>query len=130
MSFHRIILGIAGSSMLFAFLVMPTSCGQGQTADVLKVSLRCTMTINVQDTGVDQGGGRVCENTKVTWVANGHDFYVFFKQACPFSPDCKHINTQNPTSGPMKHVSSFTIFDYGIVIDGKAFDPHIIGGGS
>lgn len=130
MSFHRIVLGIVGSSVLFSFLAMPTICSQEQTGDVLRLTLKCTTTIQVLDTGVDQPDAPVCENARVKFEANGHDFYVFFKQACPFAPDCKHINTQNPITGPMKHVSSFTIFDYGIVIDGKSFDPHIIGGGS
>jgi hypothetical protein len=126
MSFGRIILSVAGLSVLISLLVLPTRCDQEK--DVLRPTLTCITNINVQDAGVDQPDAPVCENTKVTWSANNHDFVVFFKSACPF-PDCKHINNLHPTTGPMQHVSQFTIFDYGIVIDGKLYDPHIIGGG-
>ena len=128
MSFYRIILGITGLTILFSLLALPSSCSQDKTEYVLKFS--CTTTINVTDTGVSIPDAFVCANNKVTWNANGHIFFVFFKNACPFQGGCKEIDNQKPTSGPMNPVTKPTIFDYGIVVDGKPFDPHIIGGGN
>jgi hypothetical protein len=127
MSFPRIILGIMGLSALFSFLALPTDCGQVKP-EYFQLRVTCTTTIKVGETGVDEPDAYVCKNTKVTWNANGHDFVVFFKHDCPF-PSCKKINNQNPTAGPIKDLQKLTVFDYGIIIDGTLYDPHIIGGG-
>lgn len=127
MSFHRIILSVAGLSVLFSFLALPIDCGQ-EKATYFQLRVTCTTTINVNDTGVDVPDAYVCQNSKVTWKANGHDFVVFFKHACPF-PSCKKIDNQHPTAGPINNLQQLTVFDYGIVIDGTLYDPHIIGGG-
>jgi len=68
----------------------------------------------------------------VTWNPNGHIFTVFFKGVCPFQSGCKKIDNQKPSAGPLITTSSDTpvVYDYGIVVDGRGFDPHIIGGGN
>jgi len=129
MSFYRIVLSIAGLCVLFSFLALPTSCGEEKQVYVLKAV--CTTKINVDpNTGVDIQDAYVCKNNKVTWVDNGHIFFVFFKKDCAFGPGgCKQIDNQHPTAGPIKYTTNSTVYDYGIVVDGKPFDPHIIGGG-
>jgi len=131
MSVNRIISSIAGLSVLFSFLAMPTNCGQ-QKSETYKFTVTCTTTINVTSTGVDVSDAYVCRNTKVTWVANDHIFSVGFKNGvCPFQGQnaCKEIDNKYPTSTLIKDTTSTVIYDYGIVVDGKLFDPHIIGGG-
>ena len=127
MSFRRIISSIAGLFVLFSFLALPTDCGQVKT-EYAQLRVTCTTTITVMQTGVDEPDAYVCKNATVTWNANGHDFVVIFKHDCPF-PSCKKIDNQHPTAGPIKDVQKLTVFDYGIVIDGTLYDPHIIGGG-
>jgi len=129
MSFRRIISSTAGLSVLFSFLALPIDCGQEKTAtEYFELRVTCTTKITVMQTGVDEPDAYVCKNTNVTWNANGHDFVVIFKHECPF-PSCKKIDNQHPTAGPMKGLQKLTVFDYGIVIDGTLYDPHIIGGG-
>ena len=130
MSFARIILGIAGLSVVFSLLASPTGLSQEKTM-YAQIRLACTTSINVNSqTGVDTPDAYVCKNDKVTWVANGHTFCVFFKHDCPFvGPNgCKQIDDQHPKSGQVAS-DTFEVYDYGIVVDGKVFDPHIIGGG-
>jgi hypothetical protein len=127
MSFPRIYLSITGLFALFSVLASPTDCGQEKIA-YFQLRVVCTTTITVMQTGVDQPDAYVCKNNNVTWNANGHDFVVVFKHDCPF-PSCKKIDNQHPTGGPMKDLQKLTVFDYGIVIDGTLYDPHIIGGG-
>ena len=96
----------------------------------VQVKFACKTAINVTDTGVDTPDAYVCKNSKVTWNANGHIFVVFFKKDCPFGQGgCKEIDNKYPTAGPIT-TTTLTIYDYGIVVDGKLFDPHIIGGGN
>lgn len=131
MSVNRTILSIAGLSVLFSFLALPTDCGQ-QKSEVYKLTVTCTTQINVTPTGVNVPDAYVCKNTKVTWVANGHIFSVGFKNGvCPFQGQgaCKEIDNKQPTAGPIKDTSTPVTYDYGIVVDGQLFDPHIIGGG-
>lgn len=130
MSFRWIISRILGLSVLFSFLTLPTDCGQEKTTYV-QVKIACTTQLNVNtQTGVDVRDAYVCKNAKVTWNANGHTFFVGFKDGCPFVSGCKEIDNQNPTAGPVKDGGAVTIYDYGIVVDGKLFDPHVIGGGA
>src|SRR5438128_9811889 len=126
MSFYRIFLSIAGLCVLALFLALPTSCGEEKQMYV-QFKVVCTTTLNVNsDTGVDITDAYACKNSKVTWNANNHIFFVFFKKDCPFGPDgCKEIDNQHATAGPIKPVTTLTIYDYGIVVDGKVFDPHI-----
>jgi hypothetical protein len=131
MSVNRIISGIAGLSVLFSFLTLPTDCGQ-QKSETYKLTVNCTTTINVTSTGVDVPDAYVCKNGKVTWIANDHIFSVGFKNgSCPFQGPgaCKEINNQHPSAGPIKDTTTPVVYDYGIVVDGQLFDPHIIGGG-
>ena len=129
MSFPRTILSIMGLSVLFGFLALPTSCG-GDEPGYYQIKIACTTTLNVNSTsGVDVADAYVCKKSKVTWQANGHIFFVFFKNKCPFgSNGCKEIDNQHATAGPIAS-DDFVVYDYGIVVDGKLFDPHIIGGG-
>jgi hypothetical protein len=129
MSFPRTILSITGLTVLFSFLASPTSCG-GDEPGYYKIKIACTTTLNVNSqTGVDVPDAYVCKKTKVTWQANDHIFFVFFKSKCPFGPNgCKEIDNNKPTAGPLAS-DDFAVYDYGIVVDGKVFDPHIIGGG-
>ena len=128
MSLSRVVLGITGVSLLFSFLALPSSCGQ-EKVQYVQVKFACKTTINVTDTGVDTQDAYVCGGNKVTWNANNHIFFVFFKNGCPFVSGCKEIDNQKPTAGPIISTTTTTIYDYGIVVDGKLFDPHIIGGG-
>jgi hypothetical protein len=131
MSFYRIVLSTAGLCVLLSFLALPTSCGE-EKVQYIQVKFACRTTINVTDTGVDTPDAYVCPGNKVTWNANGHIFTVFFKGTCPFVSGCREIDNQKPTAGPLITTSSSTptIYDYGIIVDGKLFDPHIIGGGN
>ena len=129
MSLYRIVLCITGLSVLFLLLALPTSCSQDK-AQYVQVKFACKTTINVTDTGVDAPDAYVCPGNKVTWKDNGHVFTVFFKNGCPFQSGCKEIDNQKPTAGPINSTPTTTIYDYGIVVDGKLFDPHIIGGGN
>lgn len=131
MSLARIILGIAGLSLVSSLLASPTGLTQEKTM-FAQIRLACTTSINVDpQNGVDQPDAYVCDNSTVTWIANNHTFCVFFKHDCPFAgPNgCKQIDDQHPTSGKVTP-GKFKVYDYGIVVDGKVFDPHIIGGGS
>lgn len=131
MSYPRIILSIAGLSVLFSFLASPTNCGQ-EKPRYYAFKLPCTTTLQVNSqTGVDVLDAAVCGSDTVTWQANGHTFVVFFKHDCPFvDPNgCKQIDDRHPKAGPIKASASPMVYDYGIVVDGKDFDPHIIGGG-
>ncbi len=129
MSFYRIVLSIAGLCVLFVSLTFPTSCSE-EKVQYIQVKFACRTTINVTDTGVDTPDAYVCPGNKVTWNANNHVFTVFFKNGCPFQSGCKEIDNQKPTAGPIISTTNTTIYDYGIVVDGKLFDPHIIGGGN
>lgn len=131
MSLARIILSIAGLSVVFSLLASPIGCREEKRMSP-QIRLACTTTITVDPmTGVDVLDAYVCKGDKVTWNANGHTFCVFFKHDCPFAgPNgCKQIDDQHPKSGQVAS-DTFEVYDYGIVVDGKAFDPHIIGGGS
>jgi|KBSMisStandDraft_5_1062788.scaffolds.fasta_scaffold2252477_1 hypothetical protein len=129
MSFSRIISTCTGLLVLISLLASPTSCDQGKTT-YYQLKVACTTMLNVNSqTGVDLADAYVCKNTKITWNANDHIFFVFFKHDCPFGANgCKEIDNQHPTAGPITS-DTFTVYDYGIVVDGKLFDPHIIGGG-
>lgn len=129
MSIRRTILGIAGLTVLFSSLALPSSCGQ-EKPTYYRLKVACTTTLNVNSqTGVDVLDAYVCKNSKITWQPGDHVFFVFFKHDCPFGPNgCKQIDNQHPTAGPIAS-DTFTVYDYGIVVDGKLFDPHIIGGG-
>src|SRR5437660_12508925 len=98
MSFYRIVLSIAGLCVLLSFLALPTSCGEEKQTYVVKFA--CVTTINVTPTGVNIPDAYVCKNGKVTWVANDHTFFVFFKKDCPFTGPgaCKEIDNQHPTT--------------------------------
>ncbi len=129
MSLYRIVPGITGFSLLFLLLALPTSCSQDK-AQFVQVKFACRTMINVTDTGVDTPDAYVCPGNRVTWKDNGHVFTVFFKNGCPFQSGCKEIDNQKPTAGPIISTTTTTIYDYGIVVDGKLYDPHIIGGGN
>jgi hypothetical protein len=111
--------------------MLGTDRGQEKTMYV-KLTVPCTTTINVTQTGVDVPDAYVCKNTKVTWKApDDLIFHVIFKHDCPFTSGCRQIDNQHPTAGPLIELptSTLTVFDYGITVNGKLFDPHIIGGG-
>lgn len=127
MSFRRIILSVSGLFVLIWFLTLPTNYGQEQPRTVA-LTIPCTIQIQVTATGVDVPDAYVCKNQSVTWIANGHEFRVFFKHDCPF-PSCRKIDQDHPKAGPIKDYAILTVFDYGIIIDGTPYDPHIIGGG-
>jgi hypothetical protein len=129
MSLYRIVLGITGLSLLVSLLALQTSCSE-EKGQYVQVKFACKTTITVTDTGVDTSDAYVCSGNKVTWNANNHVFTVFFKNGCPFVSGCKEIDNQKPTAGPIKSTTDLTIYDYGIVIDGKLYDPHIIVGGN
>ena len=130
MPFHRIMSGTVGLAVLITFLALPTSCGEEKPRYV-QFKVACTTTLNVNtQTGVDVVDAYVCKNDTVTWQANNHVFFVFFKHGCPFSPnDCKEIDNQHPSAKVAVTPNTPTVYDYGIVVDGQLFDPHIIPGG-
>src|SRR5215470_1948585 len=88
MSLYRIVPGITGLALFFSLLALPNSCSE-EKVQYVQVKFACTTTINVTDTGVDTPDAYVCKNGKVTWNANKHVFFVFFKNACPFQSGCK-----------------------------------------
>src|ERR1700693_6342012 len=102
MYFSRVMFGGASLLVLSMFLALQTSSADA-TRKVARLSLACTTTINIDPTqpnGVDLTDAYICSGTKVTWVANGHKFHVFFKKhECPFLPNCKNITDGNPKSG-------------------------------
>jgi hypothetical protein len=130
MSFPRVMSGIAALLVPLSLLPLSTNDGQQKVPEYVRLKVACTVTLNVNSqTGVDVPDAYVCKNTKVTWKANDHIFFVFFKHDCPFGANgCKEIDNKYPTAGPIAS-DTFTVYDYGIVVDGKLFDPHIIGGG-
>jgi len=134
MSLYRIVPSITGLALIFTFLALPTGSSQATTsqekAQTVQVKFPCKTTINVIDTGVDVRDAYVCQDNSVTWKDNGHVFTVFFKNGCPFQSGCKEIDNKKPTAGPINYTPNTTIYDYGIVVDGTVYDPHIIGGGN
>jgi hypothetical protein len=130
MAFHRIMSGIAGLAVLISFLALPTSCGEEKQMFV-QFKVPCTTTLNVNtQTGVDVVDAYVCKNTTVTWQANDHTFCVVFKHGCPFGPKgCNQIDNQHPSAKVAVTSTTPTVYDYGILVDGQLFDPHIIPGG-
>lgn len=127
---YRVIFRIASLSVLLIFLALQTSSGD-EKAKSVEVRLTCTTSLNVDpNQGVDLVDVYICDNTQVTWNANGHDFHVFFKKGkCPFIGGCKGINSQHPMSGVVKTHLTLVVYDYGIVVDDDVFDPHVVGGG-
>ena len=137
MSVHRIILRIAGLSLLSSVLMLTTDCGREKDAGRhVNVTVDCTTTIMVTGqpvAGVDVPDAYVCKDQNtLTWKpASNQTFFVYFKHNdCPFAnSDCKKIDNQNAGPFNMKPQPKFKIYDYVIVVDGTGFDPHIIGGG-
>jgi len=131
MNFSRVMFGGASLSMMLLFLPMKSSSADDNKPTLVELRLPCTTSLDVDpNQGVVQIDVYICENTKVTWKANGHTFNVFFKKnQCPFQGGCRGISDQHPTSTPVKHMTSLTVFDYGIVVDDQVFDPHVVGGG-
>jgi hypothetical protein len=127
MSFRRIILSVPGLLVVISFLTLSANYGQ-QKPTTIVLTIPCTTTIQVTATGVNPTDAYVCAHGSVTWNANGHEFSVAFKRACPF-PNCNHIDNAHPTAGPIKDLAALTVYDYGITIDGITYDPHIVGGG-
>jgi hypothetical protein len=128
MYLSRVIFCVVSLSVLLMFLALQTSCGD-EKPQVVKLTLTCTTSLNVDpNKGVDRVDAYICDGTKVTWNANGHDFHVFFKKKCPFQEGCRHIDNQHPY-GTLKAHTTLTVYDYGIRVDDDAFDPHVVGGG-
>lgn len=71
----------------------------------------------------------VCNGRTVTWKDNGHAFKVEFKGDSPFSSDERVFHNQHAKSVGVKHLDQLTVFEYKITVDGKVFDPQVIGGG-
>jgi hypothetical protein len=78
----------------------------------------------------------LCQNSKLTWVPNGHTFTITFPQKYPFqgaaltfANDPQNLN--NPvTSPPAIYSGSLVVYTYTMTIDGKQVtDPQVVGGG-
>jgi len=95
------------------------------------VKLNCAdVPVNVDpNIGARPPAVYVCKNHTVTWKDNGHTFKVEFKGDSPFTGDVKVFHNQSATSPGMKDLKQLTVFEYRITVDGKAFDPQVIGGG-
>jgi hypothetical protein len=95
------------------------------------VKIRCAnVTVDVDPAaGVKQQAVYVCRDRTVTWNGNGHTFKVEFKGDSPFSDDDKVFQNNHATSKGMKHLPDWTVYQYKITVDGKVFDPQVIGGG-
>ena len=131
MYLSRVMFGGASLSVLLMFLPMKSSSAD-EKPNFASLTVPCTYTIDVDPSqGVKQIDAYICHDTQVTWVANGHKFHVFFKKGlCPFKDGCKGISDQKPTSSMVKKYKDLIVFDYGIVVDDDAFDPHVVGGGN
>jgi hypothetical protein len=131
MHFSRIMVGGLSLPVLSMCLALKT-CSADVTPKLATLTVPCTYTINVDPTyGVKEVDAYICNNTTVTWAANKHTFHVFFKKnKCPFKTpaNCKGISDKNPQA-TVDDIKTFTIFDYGIVVDDDLFDPHVVGGG-
>ena len=92
------------------------TCGD-QTVDVDPI-------VGVKPTAV-----YVCDDDTVAWNSHGHDFKVEFKKDSPFSNDEKFFHNKHSKSVGAKSLKELTVFEYKITVDGKEFDPQVIGGG-
>jgi hypothetical protein len=133
MRISRVMFGGASLLVLLSLFGLGTSCGD-EKRKVKIAGVPCDTSVDVDPaTGVKQVDIYVCENTTVTWKAGSGvtTFTVYFKNhKCPFqNHDCKNINQDNPTSKPMDKQPHLTVFDYGIIVNGESFDPHVVGGG-
>jgi hypothetical protein len=130
MHFSRVMFGGASLFALCLLFAVETSCGD-EKPRYKEVRLQCTTSLDVNTTtGVSLVDAYICSGTTVTWNANGHKFTVFFKnKQCPFAGGCKDINDQHPTSTTVIKFTLLTVYDYGIIVDGDVFDPHVVGGG-
>jgi hypothetical protein len=132
MRISRVMFGGASLLVLLSLFGLGTSCGD-EKHKVDSYRVKCDTSVDVDpSTGVKQVDIYVCENTTVTWKAGSGvtTFTVHFKNhKCPFIGGCKNINQDHPTSGLMDKQPNLIVFDYGIIVNGESFDPHVVGGG-
>src|SRR5260370_28967196 len=129
MLIYRIMSGFVGLAVLISFLALPTSCGEEKPKYVqYKIVCAPTVDLNVDtNTGVDNVDAYVCKDTVVNWKANNHTFCVVFKNGCPFGTNgCNQIDNQHFSAKVAVSHNPPKVYDYGILVDGKLFDPHII----
>ena len=70
------------------------------------------------------------EGGTIEWKApKGEKFSVEFDpKNCPFE-SCPVVDNASPQSPKGKHFEFLSLFKYTITVDGKSFDPHVVGGG-
>jgi hypothetical protein len=124
------------SGLVLLFVLWANGCGheakeekEESAGEYVKISC-ADRTVDVDPTvGAKPVAVYVCSGRTVTWKANGHVFKVEFKGDSPFSGDEKAFHNDHATSKSMKHLSALTVFEYKITVDGRVFDPQVIGGG-
>jgi hypothetical protein len=77
-------------------------------------------------TGVDDDTVVVCKGKKMTWLDNGEDWEVEFKNDSPFVGKPKKMNRNNRLGTARSDVNKDTPFPYSITVNGTKFDPQII----
>lgn len=136
MYFSRVMLvGSTGFALLLLLTLGNSGCEQFQKREPKTVKIGC----GHKDITVDIGNGvdlhhlavYVCPGHTVTWNAPaGVTFTVKFPNGCPFS-SCPAIDNNNPTSQPALNPAPVDLMvdKYTITVNGKPFDPHVVGGG-
>jgi hypothetical protein len=125
---------LSGCVVIFgAMLVLMfggTGCGRGNRP---QVTYDCGQTVIVDaQMGVIKKHQAVylCEGKTLEWQAQGGETFTveFDPKNCPFE-SCPIINNAAPKSPSGKHFDYLTVFKYTITVNGKAYDPHVVGGG-
>jgi len=121
--------GVLSAALLIAVAI--AGCKERHEPNDRVVKIRCgDQTVNADPVkGAVPAVIYLCDDDKVTWNANGHAFKVEFKEDSPFSDDDKVFDNTHAQSKKVKHLGDWAVFPYKITVDGKVFDPHVIGGG-
>jgi hypothetical protein len=140
--------GVGYFSVLLLVVLATSGCG-GTTKNV---SDKVTFTFDCMDqtvhvdkndnkNGVKEPWVYVCEDKTVTWDTSWDSswdpqrdhFKVHFKNHFPFKSDPQDFTDavgNNKSKGAYsQHPPVFTIYEYTITVNGKDFDPQVVGGG-
>lgn len=121
---------ICFASLLLAALGT-SGCGQKLRKAVIVLDCGDKTVVVDPNSGVipSQTAVWVCDDDTVTWDGNGHEFKVEFKDKSPFTDNEKVFHNKHPKSFGAKHLTHLEVFEYRITVDGKSFDPQVVGGG-
>ena len=126
--------GLSGSTALFGAILMlvmgASGCSQHQYGKV-KLPFHVVVTVDPQQ-GVAQEHQVIYlfEGGTIEWRApHGEKFSVEFDpKNCPFQ-SCPVIDNGSPKSPAGRHFDYLMLFKYTITVNGRPFDPHVVGGG-